>query len=102
MVILAIAAAVYGGYLNVTNTTGVAGMTASHLMLVSNAAFAMANAGQQAALIKAMNQYQQSVLDLQARDQSLKEKVEALGLLQVPTPEIMIFLPPVSLDIKLG
>ena len=102
MVILAVAAAVYGGYLNITNTTGVAGMTASHLMLVSNAAFAMANAGQQAALIKAMNQYQQSVLDLQARDESLKEKVEALGLLQVPTPEVMIFLPPVSLDIRLG
>lgn len=102
MVILAVAAAVYGGYLNITNTTGVAGMTASNLMLVSNAAFAMANAGQQAALIKAMNQYQQSVLDLQARDESLKEKVEALGLLQVPTPEVMIFLPPVSLDIRLG
>lgn len=102
MVILAVAAAVYGGYLNITNTTGMAGMTASNLMLVSNAAFAMANAGQQAALVKAMNQYQQSVLDLQARDESLKEKVEALGLLQVPTPEIMIFLPPVSLDIKLG
>lgn len=102
MVILAVAAAVYGGYLNITNTTGVAGMTASNLMLVSNAAYAMANAGQQAALIKAMNQYQQSVLDLQARDESLKEKVEALGLLQVPTPEVMIFLPPVSLDIRLG
>ena len=102
MVILAVVAAVYGGYLNVTNTTGMAGMTASNVMLVSNAAFAMASAGNQAALIKAMNQYQQSVLDLQARDQSLKEKVEALGLLQVPTPEIMIFLPPVSLDIRLG
>ena len=102
MVILAVAAAVYSGHLNITNTTGVAGMTASNLMLVSNAAFAMANAGQQAALIKAMNQYQQSVLDLQARDESLKEKVEALGLLQVPTPEVMIFLPPVSLDIRLG
>lgn len=102
MIILAVAAAVYGGYLNITNTTGIAGMTASNLMLVSNAAFAMANAGQQAALVKAMNQYQQSVLDLQARDESLKEKVEALGLLQVPTPEVMIFLPPVSLDIRLG
>ena len=102
MVILAVAAAVYGGYLNITNTTGLAGMTASNLMLVSNAAFAMANAGQQAALVKAMNQYQQSVLDLQARDESLKEKVEALGLLQVPTPEVMIFLPPVSLNIRLG
>ena len=102
MVILAVVAAAYGGYLNITNTTGLAGMTASNVMLVSNAAFAMANAGQQVALVKAMNQYQQSVLDLQARDQSLKEKVEALGLLQVPTPEIMIFLPPVSLDIRLG
>lgn len=102
MVILAVAAAVYGGYLNITETTGLAGMTASNLMLVSNAAFAMANAGQQSALVKAMNQYQQSVLDLQARDESLKEKVEALGLLQVPTPEIMVFLPPVSLDIRLG
>lgn len=102
MVILAVVAAVYGGYLNITNTTGLAGMTASNVMLASNAAFAMANAGQQSALIKAMNQYQQSVLDLQARDESLKEKVEALGLLQVPTPEIMIFLPPVSLDIRLG
>ena len=102
MVILAVAAAVYGGYLNITNTTGVAGMTASNLMLVSNAAFAMATAGQQVALVKAMNQYQQSVLDLQARDESLKEKVEALGLLQVPTPEIMMFLPPVSLAIRLG
>ena len=102
MVILAVVAAVYGGYLNVTNTTGVVGMTASNVMLVSNAAFAMANAGNQVALAKAMSQYQQSVLDLQARDQSLKEKVEALGLLQVPTPEIMIFLPPVSLDIRLG
>ncbi len=102
MAILAVAAAAYGGYLNITNTTGMAGMTASNLMLVSNAAFAMANAGQQVALVKAMNQYQQSVLDLQARDQSLKEKVEALGLLQVPTPEVMIFLPPVSLDIRLG
>lgn len=102
MVILAVVAAVYGGYLNITNTTGLAGMTASNVMLASNAAFAMASAGQQVALVKAMNQYQQSVLDLQARDQSLKEKVEALGLLQVPTPEVMIFLPPVSLDIRLG
>lgn len=102
MVILAVAATTYSGYLNIAKTTGMAGMTASNLMLVSNAAFAMANAGQQAALIKAMNQYQQSVLDLQARDESLKEKVEALGLLQVPTPEVMIFLPPVSLDIRLG
>lgn len=102
MVILAVVAAVYGGYLNLTNTTGVAGMTASNVMLVSNAAFAMANAGNQVALSKAMTQYQQSVLDLQARDESLKEKVEALGLLQVPTPEVMIYLPPVSLDIKLG
>lgn len=102
MVILAVVAAAYGGYLGYTNTTGMAGMTASNVMLVSNAAFAMANAGQQAALIKAMNQYQQSVLDLQARDESIKEKVEALGLLQVPIPEVMIFLPPVSLDIRLG
>ena len=102
MIILAVVAAVYGGYLNIANTTGMAGMTASNVMLVSNAAFAMASAGNQAALIKAMNQYQQSVLDLQARDESLKEKIEALGLLQVPTPEVMIFLPPVSLEIKLG
>lgn len=102
MVILAVVAAVYGGYLNITKTTGMAGMTASNVMLASNAAFAMANAGNQVALIKAMNQYQQSVLDLQARDESLKDKIEALGLLQVPTPEIMIYLPPVSLDIKLG
>ena len=102
MIILAVVAAVYGGYLNITHTTGMAGMTASNVMLASNAAFAMANAGNQAALIKAMNQYQQSVLDLQARDESLKDKVEALGLLQVPTPEIMIYLPPVSLNIKLG
>lgn len=102
MIILAVVAAVYGGYLGLTKTTGIAGMTASNVMLASNAAFAMASAGNQAALIKAMNQYQQSVLDLQARDESLKEKVEALGLLQVPTPEIMIFLPPVSLDIRLG
>lgn len=102
MVILAVVAAVYGGYLNLTNTTGMAGMTASNVMLVSNAAFAMANAGNQVALTKAMNQYQQSVLDLQARDESLKEKVEALGLLQVPTPEVMIYLPPVSLNIRLG
>ena len=102
MVILAVVAAVYGGYLGLTKTTGMAGMTASNVMLASNAAFAMANAGNQSALIKAMNQYQQSVLDLQARDESLKDKIEALGLLQVPTPEIMIYLPPVSLDIKLG
>ena len=102
MVILAVVAAVYGGYLGLTNTTGMAGMTASNVMLASNAAFAMANAGNQSALIKAMNQYQQSVLDLQARDESLKDKIEALGLLQVPTPEIMIYLPPVSLEIKLG
>lgn len=102
MIILAVAAAAYGGYLNITKTTGMAGMTASNVMLVSNAAFAMANAGNQSALIKAMNQYQQSVLDLQARDESLKDKIEALGLLQVPTPEIMIYLPPVSLDIRLG
>lgn len=102
MIILAVVAAVYGGYLGYTNTTGMAGMTASNVMLASNAAFAMANAGNQAALIKAMNQYQQSVLDLQARDESLKDKIEALGLLQVPTPEIMIYLPPVSLDIRLG
>ena len=102
MIILAVVAAVYGGYLGYTNTTGMAGMTASNVMLASNAAFAMANAGNQVALIKAMNQYQQSVLDLQARDESLKDKIEALGLLQVPTPEIMIYLPPVSLDIKLG
>ncbi len=102
MVILAVVAAVYGGYLGYTNTTGMAGMTASNVMLASNAAFAMANAGNQSALIKAMNQYQQSVLDLQARDESLKDKIEALGLLQVPTPEIMIYLPPVSLDIRLG
>ena len=102
MIILAVVAAVYGGYLGYTNTTGMAGMTASNVMLASNAAFAMANAGNQVALIKAMNQYQQSVLDLQARDESLKDKLEALGLLQVPTPEIMIYLPPVSLDIKLG
>ena len=102
MVILAVVAAVYGGYLGFTKTTGMAGMTASNVMLASNAAFAMANAGNQVALIKAMNQYQQSVLDLQARDESLKDKIEALGLLQVPTPEIMIYLPPVSLDIRLG
>ena len=102
MVILAVVAAVYGGYLGYTNTTGMAGMTASNVMLASNAAFALANAGNQSALIKAMNQYQQSVLDLQARDESLKDKIEALGLLQVPTPEIMIYLPPVSLDIRLG
>ena len=102
MIILAVVAAVYGGYLNFTKTTGMAGMTASNVMLASNAAFAMANAGNQVALIKAMNQYQQSVLDLQARDESLKDKIEALGLLQVPTPEIMIYLPPVSLDIRLG
>ena len=102
MVILAVVAAVYGGYLSFTKTTGMAGMTASNVMLASNAAFAMANAGNQVALIKAMNQYQQSVLDLQARDESLKDKIEALGLLQVPTPEIMIYLPPVSLDIRLG
>ena len=102
MAILAVVAAVYGGYLNLTNTTGMAGMTASNVMLVSNAAFAMANAGNQVALGKAMKQYQQSVLDLQARDESLKDKIEALGLLQVPTPEIMIYLPPVSLDIRLG
>ena len=102
MIILAVVAAVYGGYLNIANTTGMAGMTASNVMLVSNAAFAMASAGNQSALIKAMNQYQQSVLDLQARDESLKEKVEALGLLQVPTPDVMIYLPPVSLEIKLG
>lgn len=102
MVILAVVAAVYGGYLGLTDTTGMAGMTASNVMLVSNAAFAMASAGNQVALVKAMNQYQQSVLDLQAKDESLKEKVEALGLLQVPTPEVMIYLPPVSLEIKLG
>ena len=102
MIILAVVAAVYGGYLNLTNTTGMAGMTASNVMFVSNAAFAMANAGNQAALVKAMNQYQQSVLDLQARDESLKDKIEALGLLQVPTPDVMIYLPPVSLEIKLG
>lgn len=102
MVILAVVAAVYGGYLGYTNTTGMAGMTASNVMLASNAAFAMANAGNQSALIKAMNQYQQSVLDLQARDESLKDKIEALGLLQVPTPDVMIYLPPVSLDIRLG
>ena len=102
MIILAVVAAVYGGYLNISNTTGMTGMTASNVMLVSNAAFAMASAGNQAALIKAMNQYQQSVLDLQARDETLKEKVEALGLLQVPTPDVMIYLPPVSLEIKLG
>jgi hypothetical protein len=102
MVILAVVAAVYGGYLGYTNTTGMAGMTASNVMLASNAAFAMANAGNQSALGKAMDQYQQSVLDLQARDETLKEKVEALGLLQVPTPDVMIFLPPVSLDIRLG
>lgn len=102
MVILAVVAAVYGGYLGFTKTTGMAGMTASNVMLASNAAFAMANAGNQAALIKAMNQYQQSVLDLQARDESLKDKIEALGLLQVPTPDVMIYLPPVSLEIKLG
>lgn len=102
MIILAVVAAVYGGYLGLTKTTGMAGMTASNVMLASNAAFAMASAGNQSALIKAMNQYQQSVLDLQARDESLKEKVEALGLLQVPSPEIMIYLPPVSLDIRLG
>ena len=102
MIILAVVAAGYGGYLGYTNTTGIAGMTASNVMLASNAAFAMANAGNQVALVKAMKQYQQSVLDLQARDQSLKEKVEALGLLQVPTPDVMIYLPPVSLEIKLG
>ena len=102
MIILAVVAAVYGGYLGYTNTTGMVGMTASNVMLASNAAFAMANAGNQSALVKAMNQYQQSVLDLQARDESLKDKIEALGLLQVPTPEIMIYLPPVSLDIRLG
>ena len=102
MVILAVVAAVYGGYLSATKTTGMAGMTASHVMTISNAAFAMANSVNQVALVKAMNQFQQSVLDLQARDQSLKEKVEALGLLQVPTPDVMIFLPPVSLDIRLG
>lgn len=102
MIILAVVATVYGGYLGATKTTGMAGMTASNVMLVSNASFAMASAGNQSALIKAMNQYQQSVLDLQARDESLKEKVEALGLLQVPTPDVMIYLPPVSLEIKLG
>ena len=102
MVILAVVAAVYGGYLGLADTTGMAGMTASNVMLVSNAAFAMASAGNQVALVKAMNQYQQSVLDLQARDETLKEKIEALGLLQVPTPEVMIYLPPVSLEIKLG
>ena len=102
MVIIAVVAATYGSYLGYTKTAGMAGMTANNVMLVSNAAFAMASAGNQAALIKAMNQYQQSVLDLQARDESLKEKVEALGLLQVPTPDVMIYLPPVSLDIKLG
>ena len=102
MIILAAVAAVYGGYLGLTKTTGMAGMTASNVMLASNAAFAMASAGNQSALIKAMNQYQQSVLDLQARDASIKDKIEALGLLQVPTPDVMIYLPPVSLEIKLG
>ena len=77
-------------------------MTATRVMFVSNAAFAMATAGNQAALNKALSQYQSAVADLKSRDEALKDNVESLGLLEVPTPDLLIYLPPVSLTISLG
>lgn len=102
MIVLAVVAAMYGSYLNLTKSIGAAGMTATRVMFVSNAAFAMATAGNQAALNKALSQYQSAVADLKSRDEALKDSVESLGLLEVPTPDLLIYLPPVSLTISLG
>lgn len=102
MLVIAIIALAYGGYLNMSGATGAGGITAQTVLMASNAAFSMSNMGNQLQMAKMLSAYESTMAALEEKAKELKELMISMGLLAVPSPQMIIFESPNSLDIRLG
>lgn len=100
--VIAVIAIIYGGYVSLTKTTGIAGVTASQLLNIANASFQLSSEGMKLAAQNVVKTMEQVGNMLDKRMQDLKEKIDQLGLTDVSTPYYLMADVPNSVDIRLG
>lgn len=99
--VLAVIAIIYGGYLQLSNTTGIAGVTAQQMLQVANTAFRISNGGQQLEVQKIQKAYTEYSDILNAKMDALQQEALKLGINLNPTYELLS-TPPSTIDIRLG
>lgn len=100
--VIAVVAIIYGGYVTLSKTSGIMGITASQLLQVANISFQISSEGmklQAQNVIKAMGEYGDLFKD---KMQKLQEQIKELGLTDIGTPYYLMSEAPSSIDIRLG
>lgn len=98
--VLAVIAAIYGGYLALTKSTGVAGVTAQNLLQITNMSFQLSSNGYALQTQEAIRAYASTMADMTAELKEMTEKAKELGLGNYGP--LLMFEPPISIGVKMG
>ena len=98
--IIAIVAVFYGGYLAITKTTSIAGVTASQVLQIGSQSFNMSSQGYALQTQEAIKDFNSVMADLSKEEAELQKQAKELGLGQ--QGPLLMFEPPLSIGVRMG
>ena len=98
--IIAVVAAFYGGYLAVSKTTGIAGITAPQVLQIASQSFNMSSQGFALQTQEAIKDFNSVMADLSKEEADLQRQAKELGLGQ--QGPLLMFEPPLSIGVRMG
>ena len=98
--IIAMVAVFYGGYLAVTKTTGIAGITAPQVLQIASQSFNMSSQGYALQTQEAIKDFNSVMADLSKEVADLQKQAKELGLGQ--QGPLLMFEPPMSIGVRMG
>ena len=98
--LLAIVAVFYGGYLAITKTTGIAGVTAPQVLQIASQSFSMSSQGYALQTQEAIKDFNSLMADLSKEEADLQKQAKELGLGQ--QGPLLMFEPPIAIGVRMG
>lgn len=98
--IVAVAALVYGGYLAVTKSTGVLGMTTPKLLSIASQAFNASNQGYALQTRNAVKEFNSLMTSLTKEQEELQKKARELS--SAPHGDLLLFEQPYNIGVWIG
>ena len=98
--IIAVVAVFYGGYIALSKTTGIAGVTAPQVLQIASQSFNMSSQGYALQTQEAIKDFNSLMADLSKEEADLQRQAKELGLGQ--QGPLLMFEPPISIGVRMG
>lgn len=100
--VIAVVAIIYGGYIALSDTVGVAGITAQQLLTVANTSFQISSEGMKLQALNVIKAINDSADAFKTKMQELKDRIKDLGITDIKSDYFLMANVPSSMDIRMG